>query len=83
VRIDIDENGRIVIPKSMCEDLGINGPGELELTEFKGKLELTAPDRAAHIEIRDGCAVIVPDQPVPPLTVEMTREAIERSRFRY
>ena len=64
----------------MREELGITGPTELELTASDGRLELTVPDIAAHIEERDGFAVIVPDQPVPPLTVEMTREAIERSR---
>ncbi len=80
MRVAIDGVGRIVIPKRMREELGIDGPSELELTASDGRLELTVPDIAAHIEIRDGLAVIVPEQPVPRLTAEMTREAIERSR---
>ena len=69
-----------MIPKPMREQLGIAGPSELELTAADGRLELTVPDVDAHIEERDGFAVIVTDRPVPALTVEMTREAIERSR---
>lgn len=69
-----------MIPKSMRDVLGIDGPSELELTERDGALELTVPYIKAHLEQRDGFTVIVPDEPVPPLTTEMVREAIERSR---
>ena len=69
-----------MIPKPLREELGIAGPTELELTAADGRLELTVPDIAAHIEERDGVAVIVPDQPVPAVTIEATLAAIERSR---
>ncbi len=80
MRVAIDGVGRIVIPKPMRDVLGIDGPTELELTERDGALELTVPYIKAHMEVRDGFAVIVPDEPVPTLTVEATRDAIERSR---
>ena len=80
MRVAIDRVGRIVIPKSMREALGIGGPTELELTERDGALELTVPYIKAHLEERDGFTVIVPDEPVRPLTSEMVNEAIERSR---
>jgi len=80
MRVAIDGVGRIVIPKQMREELGIDGPTELELTEHDGTLELTVPYMKAHLEVRDGFAVIVPDEPVPPMTAEMVREEIERSR---
>ncbi len=38
------------------------------------------PDVPAHVEVRDGWAVIVPDRPIPPLTVEETRAATDRVR---
>lgn len=69
-----------MIPKPMREALGIDGPTELELTETDGRLELTVPYIKAHLEVRDGFTVIVPDEPVPPMTTEMVRDAIERSR---
>jgi AbrB family looped-hinge helix DNA binding protein len=80
MRVAIDKVGRIVIPKSMREELGIDGPTELELTAVDGKLELTVPYIKVHLEDRDGFTVIVPDEPVPPMTTEMVRDAIERSR---
>jgi len=80
MRVAIDGVGRIVIPKPMREELGIAGPTELELTTADGRLELTVPDIASHIEDRDGIAVIVADQPVAAMTVEATLAAIERSR---
>jgi AbrB family looped-hinge helix DNA binding protein len=80
MRVAIDKVGRIVIPKSMRDALGIDGPTELELTEHDGKLELTVPYIKAHLEDRDGHTVIVPDEPVPPLTTELVREVLERVR---
>ena len=80
MRVAIDGVGRIVIPKPMRDALGIDGPTELELNERDGALELTVPYIKAHLEERDGFTVIVPDEPVPTLTTEMVREAIERSR---
>jgi AbrB family looped-hinge helix DNA binding protein len=80
MRVAIDKVGRIVIPKSMRDALGIDGPTELELTERDGALELTVPYIKAHLEVRDGLSVIVPDEPVPPLTAEMVRDVLERVR---
>jgi AbrB family looped-hinge helix DNA binding protein len=80
MRVAIDGVGRIVIPKPMREELGIDGPTELELTQADGKLELTVPYMKAHLEDRHGHTVIVPDQPVAPLTTEMVREVLERVR---
>jgi AbrB family looped-hinge helix DNA binding protein len=80
MRVSIDGVGRIVIPKPMREALGVSGPTELELTEHDGRLELTVPYIKAHLEVRDGFTVIVPDEPVPPLTNEIVRETLERVR---
>ncbi len=80
MRVAIDGVGRVVIPKPMREALGIDGPTELELTEVNGSLELTVPYIKAHLETRNGFTVIVPDEPVPPMTTELVREVLERVR---
>ncbi len=80
MKVAIDNVGRIVIPKPLRDELGINGPTDLELTAADGRLELTVPDVPAHIEERDGLAVIVTDGPMEPMSVEETRAAIDRVR---
>jgi bifunctional DNA-binding transcriptional regulator/antitoxin component of YhaV-PrlF toxin-antitoxin module len=80
MKVAIDDVGRIVIPQSLREELGINGPADLELTAADGRLELTVPDVPAHIEDRDGLAVIVTDEPMTPMSVEETRAAIDSVR---
>lgn len=80
MRVGIDSAGRVVIPKPLRDELGIDGPGELELTARDGHLELDVPDVPAHVEVRNGFAIIVPEQPMKPLTVEDVRATLERVR---
>jgi bifunctional DNA-binding transcriptional regulator/antitoxin component of YhaV-PrlF toxin-antitoxin module len=80
MRVAIDGVGRLVIPKSLRDELGINGPTDLELTAADGSLELTVPDVPAHVEEQDGFSVIVAEQPMASLSVTQTRAAIERVR---
>jgi AbrB family looped-hinge helix DNA binding protein len=80
MRIAIDAAGRLVVPKALRSELGINGPSEVEIVAADGHIELSVPDVPAHVEVRDGMPVIVPDAPMPPMTIEDTREAIERAR---
>ncbi len=80
MRVAIDAVGRVVIPKSLRDELGLNGPANLELTATDGRLELTVADVPAHVEERNGLPVIVTDEPMAPMSVAETREAIERIR---
>lgn len=80
MRVSIDNVGRMVIPKSLRAELGITGPSEVEIVARDGRLELSVPEVPAHVEMRDGFPVIVPEVPMPPMSVEDVREAIERTR---
>jgi bifunctional DNA-binding transcriptional regulator/antitoxin component of YhaV-PrlF toxin-antitoxin module len=80
MRIAIDGAGRLVIPKSMRAELGISGPAEVEVVSADGRLELSVPEAPAHLEERGGFAVIVPDVPVPALTADDVRDALDRAR---
>lgn len=80
MRVAIDPVGRLVVPKPLRNELGLHGPAELEMTAIDGRLEITVVDVSARVLERDGVAVIVPDEPLGPMTVEETREAIDRVR---
>ncbi len=80
MRVAIDGVGRLVIPKTLRDELGVDGPTDLKLTASDGRLELTVADVPARVEERDGFPVIVTDQPMEPMSATETRAAIERVR---
>lgn len=80
MRVAIDAVGRLVIPKPLRDELGLSGPAEVEMTAADGRLEVTVADVPARVAERDGFHVLVTDRPMPPLTVEQTRDAIDRAR---
>jgi bifunctional DNA-binding transcriptional regulator/antitoxin component of YhaV-PrlF toxin-antitoxin module len=80
MRIAIDGVGRLVIPKTLRDELGIDGPTDLELPASDSRLELTVADVPARVEERDGFPVIVTDQPMEPMSTNETRAAIEHVR---
>lgn len=80
MRVAIDGVGRLVIPKTLREELGVHGPTDLELTATDGRLELTVADVPARVEEQDGFPVIVTDRPMEPMSVADARAAVERVR---
>lgn len=80
MRVAIDGVGRLVIPKTLREELGVDGPTDLELTATDGRLELTVADVPARVEQRGGFPVIVTDRPMEPMSVAQARVAVERVR---
>jgi bifunctional DNA-binding transcriptional regulator/antitoxin component of YhaV-PrlF toxin-antitoxin module len=81
MRVAIDGVGRLVVPKSLREELGIDGPTDLELTAVDGRLELTVADSPARVEDRGGLPVIVTEAPMAPMSVGEARTAVERVRL--
>lgn len=80
MRIGIDAVGRLVLPKPLRDELGITGATELEVEARDGVIELAVADVEARVEERDGTPVIVTDAPMPPLTAEDVRAALDRVR---
>jgi AbrB family looped-hinge helix DNA binding protein len=80
MRVAIDGVGRLVIPKMLRDELGVRGATELELTAADGRLELTVADVPARIEDRDGFPAIVTDEPMAPMSIAETAEAVARVR---
>ena len=80
MRTTIDMAGRVVIPKSLREAVGLQAGQEIEVTERDGRIEIeTAPTpmRAA----RRGTRVVAePERDLPPLTTDQVRDVLERVR---
>lgn len=80
MRIGIDAVGRLVVPKVLREELGIDGASELEISARDGVIELAVADVPARVADRPEGAVIVTEVAMNPLTSEAVRTAIERTR---
>jgi AbrB family looped-hinge helix DNA binding protein len=80
MRISIDTAGRVVIPKELRERLGLRRGRAIEIRERDGRIEIEpAPTLMALVQ-RAGGAVAVPREKLPPLTDDMVRETLERTR---
>jgi AbrB family looped-hinge helix DNA binding protein len=80
MRSTIDTAGRIVVPKAMRERLGLTGGRAIEIRERDGRLEIEPVPVAMKLVRRRKGLVAVPARKLPPLTDDMVRETIERSR---
>jgi AbrB family looped-hinge helix DNA binding protein len=76
----IDSAGRIVVPKPLRDALGLTAGQTLEITAADGRLEIVIAATPMALKKRGKGLVAVPDVPVPPLTSEQVRDAIERTR---
>ena len=80
MRTSVDAAGRIVIPKDLRERLGIRRGRALEIRERDGRIEIEPAATAMSLVRRPGGAVAVPREKLPPLTDDLVRETLERTR---
>lgn len=76
----IDAAGRVVIPKEIRERLGLTGGRSLEIRERDGVIEIEPRSATMSLVRRSGVLVAVTEGDVPPLTDDVVRETIERTR---
>jgi AbrB family looped-hinge helix DNA binding protein len=76
----IDGAGRIVIPKSLRQRLGLKGGETLDIRERDGRIEIEPAATPMRLVEREGTSVAVPDDDLPPLTDELVRATLERTR---
>lgn len=69
-----------MIPKPMRDRLGFAAGEELELRERDGRLEIEASPTPMRLVKRRGGVAAVADRPLPPLTDEIVRQTLERTR---
>lgn len=76
----IDRSGRVVIPKAIRDRLRLRGGETLEIVERDGVIELwPAPLEVELVKTPEGI-IAVPSQEVPPLTGDIVRDALEKTR---
>ena len=81
MRATIDRAGRVVIPKQVRDELGLNGGEELELTARDGRIEIEPTSPPMALVERDGfLAAEAEGDEVEPLTAADVREVVERLR---
>jgi AbrB family looped-hinge helix DNA binding protein len=80
MKTTIDSAGRVVIPKSIRLRLGLSGGETVVVREREGLVEIEPEPTRMRLEEHDGVLVAVPSEKLPPLTDEIVRETIERTR---
>ncbi len=80
MRTTIDAAGRVVIPKSVRERLGLVGGRTVEIREREGRVEIEAAPTPMRLVKRGRGPVAVPLEPLPALTDEIVRATLEQSR---
>jgi AbrB family looped-hinge helix DNA binding protein len=80
MKTTIDSAGRVVIPKELRERLGLEGGASLELRERDGRIEIEPASAPIKLVRRSGGSIAVPEETLPPLTDEIVRQTLERTR---
>ena len=80
MKATIDAAGRLVIPKVLRDSLGITGGQSVTIRERDGVIEIEPIPSSMELVDRGKGPVAVPNDHLPPLTTEMVREALERTR---
>ena len=80
MRTTIDSAGRIVIPRELRNRVGFSGGQEVEILEREGRIEIEPAPTPMSLQTRKGIPVAVPDRKLPPLTDELVRGVLERTR---
>jgi AbrB family looped-hinge helix DNA binding protein len=80
MRITIDSSGRIVVPKALRDALQLTPGQPLEARATNGRLEVEVAAAPLRLLRRGKGVVAVPDSPLPRLTADAVRDAMERMR---
>jgi AbrB family looped-hinge helix DNA binding protein len=80
MQTSIDAAGRIVVPKSLRQQLGLVPGQVLEIRASDGRLEVEVAPTPMTLKKRGKGVVAVPATDLPPLTADLVRETLERLR---
>jgi AbrB family looped-hinge helix DNA binding protein len=83
MRTTIDAAGRLVIPKALRDEIGLEAGAPVEVRASAGRIEIEPAPVPVKLIRKGRLLVAIPERPVPPLTaktVERTREKLRRER---
>jgi AbrB family looped-hinge helix DNA binding protein len=80
MKATIDSAGRIVVPKSLRQALGLKAGQPLEIRAGDGRLEIEIAPTPVQLKKRGKGVVAVPSAELPVLTAEQVRDTLERIR---
>ena len=80
MKTTIDSAGRIVVPKSLREALGLEPGQVLEIRAGDGRLEIDIAPTPVQLKQRGTGVVAIPEARLPTLTADLVRATLERVR---
>jgi AbrB family looped-hinge helix DNA binding protein len=80
MKVALDAAGRLVIPKSLRQALGLKPGQPLEIRAGDGRLEIEIAATPVRLKKRGKGVVAVPDAGLPSLTAEQVRDTLDRVR---
>ncbi|MGH7860038.1 MAG: AbrB/MazE/SpoVT family DNA-binding domain-containing protein [Candidatus Binatia bacterium] len=80
MRSTIDSAGRVVIPKELRQRLGLRRGRPIDIRERDGRIEIEPAGIRMSLVRRGRGFVAVPEERLPPLTDEIVRDTLERTR---
>lgn len=80
MKATLDAAGRIVVPKSLRQALGLQPGQSLEIRAGDGRLEIEIAPTPMQLKKRGKGLVAVPNGKLPTLTTEQVRDTLERVR---
>lgn len=76
----IDAAGRVVIPKSVREAMGLTPETPIDIVFSDGRIVIEYTPVEIDVVIEDGLPLAVPRRPMPALTDDIVRRAREATR---
>lgn len=80
MRTTIDRAGRVVIPKSIRDQLGLRGGTELEIREQDGRVDIAVVGPTAYVDRSGPRPILRVRGDVPLLTDENVRQVLNQVR---
>jgi AbrB family looped-hinge helix DNA binding protein len=80
MRTTIDGAGRVVVPKALRDQLGLDGGTPLEIRVRDGRLEIEAVATPMRLVRRGRGLVATTDEPLPVLDAEAVRSVTDSLR---